>query len=126
MPLTSILFKQCQRLQACAVRDPDHVTPGARGEHVARLQKALNLLDDAGLDLDGIYGPATAAAVLAYKRKRHIINPSYQTAPDNIVGIKTIAAMDRELNAYPRPPLPVGVQRCTRLSPYTAGKGRKG
>jgi hypothetical protein len=59
--------------------------------------------------------------VLAYKRKRHIINPSYQTAPDNIVGIKTIAAMDRELNALPRPPMPTRVQRCTRL--YSVGKG---
>src|SRR5215471_11074338 len=99
MPLTSILFKNCRILQACAVRNSDHVTQGARGEHVARI------------DLDGIYGPLTASAVLAYKRKRHIINPSYQTAPDNIVGIKTIAAMDRELNALPRPPMPTGVQR---------------
>jgi peptidoglycan hydrolase-like protein with peptidoglycan-binding domain len=122
MPLTSILFKICKKLQACAVRDSDHVMQGARGEHVARIQKALNLLDGAGLDLDGIYGPLTASAVLAYKRKRHIINPSYQTAPDNIVGIKTIAAMDRELNALPRPPMPTGVQRCTRL--YAVGKGQ--
>ena len=68
MPLTSILFKNCKKLQACAIRNSDHVTQGARGEHVARIQKALNLLDDAGLDLDGIYGPLTASAVLAYKR----------------------------------------------------------
>jgi len=53
--------------------------------------------------------------VLTYKRKRHIINPSYQTAPDNIVSIKTIAAMDRQLNALPCPPMPTGVQKCTRL-----------
>jgi peptidoglycan hydrolase-like protein with peptidoglycan-binding domain len=114
--LTSILFKNCRELQACAVKNSAHVTPGARGEHVARIQKALNLLEEARLDLDGIYGSATASAVLAYKRKRHIINPSYQTAPDNIVGIKTIAAMDRELNALPRPPMPTGVPKCTRLT----------
>jgi peptidoglycan hydrolase-like protein with peptidoglycan-binding domain len=113
--LTSILFKNCKELQACATRNSAHVTPGARGEHVARIQKALNLLEKAGLDQDGIYGPATASAVLTYKRKRNIINPGYQTAPDNIVGIKTVTAMDRELNTIPRPPMPIGVQKCTRL-----------
>jgi hypothetical protein len=43
------------------------------------------------------YGPSTAAAVLAFKRKRNIINWSYQTQADNIVGKMTIAAMDKEL-----------------------------
>jgi peptidoglycan hydrolase-like protein with peptidoglycan-binding domain len=115
MALTSILFKNSAPLQACAVSNVSHITQGARGEHVARIQKALNLLDDAGLDIDGIYGPATAAAVLAYKRDRRIVNPGYQTAPDNIVGIMTIAAMDRELNDLPRTPMPVGVPRCSRI-----------
>ncbi len=58
MALTSILFKNCRELQACAVKNSAHVTPGARGEHVARIQKALNLLEEARLDLDGIYGSA--------------------------------------------------------------------
>src|SRR5947207_10279060 len=35
------------------------------------------------------YGPSTSAAVLAYKEKRDIVNRSYQTKPDNIVGIMT-------------------------------------
>ncbi len=117
MPLTSILFKNCRELQACAVSHAAHVVPGARGEHVARIQKALTLLDGARLDLDGAYGPATAAAVLAYKTKRRIINFGYQTAPDNIVGIMTITTMDRELNALPRPPLQTGVPRCSRVIP---------
>jgi hypothetical protein len=46
---------------------------------------------------EGRYGPSTAAAVLAFKRKRQIINYSYQTKADDIVGKMTIAAMDREL-----------------------------
>ena len=117
MALTSILFKNTRELQACAVSHAAHVVPGARGEHVARIQKALNLLDDAGLDLDGAYGPATAAAVLAYKTKRRIINFGYQTAPDNIVGIMTVTTMDRELNALPKPPLQTGAPRCSRVIP---------
>jgi peptidoglycan hydrolase-like protein with peptidoglycan-binding domain len=115
MPLTSLLFKNSRELQACSASHVAHITPGARGEPVARIQKALNLLDDANLDIDGAYGPATAAAVLAYKTKRRIINPAYQSAPDNIVGIMTITAMDGELNALPKPPPQAGAPRCTRV-----------
>ncbi len=35
--------------------------------------------------------------MLAYKEKRHIINHSYQTQADNIVGKMTMAALDREM-----------------------------
>jgi hypothetical protein len=56
------------------------------------------------------YGASTAAAVLAFKRQRHVINTSYQTQADNIVGKMTIAAMDREVlsreRAGPPPPDP--------------------
>lgn len=51
------------------------------------------------------YGPTTAAAVLNYK-KTHvppIINFSYQSAPDNIVGQMTIRAMDDDLSGTPLP-----------------------
>jgi hypothetical protein len=44
-----------------------------------------------------LYGPTTAAAVLAYKTRRRIINTAYQTSADNIVGRMTIAALDREM-----------------------------
>lgn len=113
--LTSILFKNNERLQACAVSHTAHVVPGSRGEHVARIQKALNLLQNANLGQDGDYGPRTAAAVLAYKRERGIINASYQNTADNIVGIMTIQSMDKELNELPRLPVSNGPQRCTRL-----------
>jgi hypothetical protein len=71
-------------------------------------------LDGAAIDPDGSYGPATAAAVLAYKQKRKIINFSYQTTADNIVGKMTMAALDKEMLAaelkpiflVPKHPLP--------------------
>lgn len=53
------------------------------------------------------YGPSTAAAVLTYKKKRAIINRSYQNAEDNIVGKMTIASLDKELSlrdALSKPP----------------------
>src|SRR5262249_24819612 len=97
MALQSQLFRGDPKLEAAAVSDPAHILPGARGPPVAKTQGALNALEDAGLDEDGAYGPATAAAVLAYKRQRDIVNRSYQTQADNIVGKMTIAAMDKEM-----------------------------
>jgi peptidoglycan hydrolase-like protein with peptidoglycan-binding domain len=101
MPLQSYLFRDDERLQACLIHDPAHVTIGAQGEHVERVQAALSYLE--GLAIDPVematkrYGPSTASAVLSFKRKRKIINYAYQTQPDDIVGRMTIAAMDREL-----------------------------
>jgi len=95
--LQSKLFRGDPKLEAAAVSDAAHVTPGSTGEHVRKIQLALTQLDGATLRLDGIYGPATAAAVLAYKRKREIVNRSYQTEADNIVGKMTVAALDREM-----------------------------
>ena len=46
------------------------------------------------------YGPSTAAAVLSYKTKRQIINRSYQTTPDSIVGKMTIASLDAEMRGH--------------------------
>lgn len=43
------------------------------------------------------YGETTAEAVLAYKRKRNIINRNYQSTADNIVGKMTIASLDSEM-----------------------------
>lgn len=99
MALKSQLFRGDPQLEAAAVSNPAHIVPGARGEHVRKIQRALNLLEDAGLDPDGIYGQATADAVLAYKQKRDIVNRSYETEADNIVGIMTMAALDSEVAA---------------------------
>ena len=99
MALRSRAFAGDPKLEAAAVSDPDHILRGARGDHVTKIQQALILVDGASIQADGDYGPATAAAVLAYKRKRNIINPAYQTQADDIVGKMTMAALDADMLA---------------------------
>ncbi len=100
MALQSRLFSGDPRIEKAAVSDPDHIMQGARGEHVMKIQAALARLDGARIVADGIYGPATAAAVLAYKKKRDIVNRGYQSDADAIVGRMTVAALDAEMAAY--------------------------
>lgn len=101
MPLRSNLFREDRLLEACLTEDAAHIRQGTQGLHVAKIQAALTDLDNARItdrELDRkLYGPQTAAAVLAYKQKRKIVNHSYQERADNIVGRMTIAALDKEL-----------------------------
>jgi len=110
MPLESKLFKGDPALNACLVEDSAHITPGAVGPHVGKIHTALFILDDFSVARDELamerYGETTAAGVLAYKRKRNIINYSYETQADNIVGKMTIAAMDAELFRKQYRPVP--------------------
>ena len=103
MALRSQLFRGDPKLEAAAVSNPAHIVPGAVGEHVGKIQQALIELDDGVIAADELaassYGPSTAAAVLAYKEKRDIVNRSYQTKADNIVGIMTMTALDTEMAA---------------------------
>jgi peptidoglycan hydrolase-like protein with peptidoglycan-binding domain len=115
MALQSKLFSGDAKLEAAAVSDPAHILPGSTGPHVAKIQRALILLDDAKNSEDSVYGPATAAAVLAYKQKRNIINRSYQTKADNIVGKMTIASLDGEMLATEV--VPAGPPRLTPIFP---------
>lgn len=96
MALQSQLFSGDSKLEDAAVSDPAHIVQGARGDHVRKIQQALLQLDQANLVLDGIYGPATAAAVAAFKKKRNILNT--QGKIDNIVGKKTTKALDDEMH----------------------------
>jgi len=98
MALTSQLFAGDPKLEAAAVSDPAHIMQGEIGEHVRKIQLALVKLDGAAIVPDGRFGPATAAAVLAFKKKRDIVNRSYQSQPDSIVGKMTMAALDREMS----------------------------
>ena len=104
MPLLSKFFRGDEKLQCCLVQDKAHVMQGATGPHVAKIQLALFILDALTINRSEIsdkhYGPSTAAAVLAYKKKRRIINHSYQTTEDNIVGKMTIGSLDREMSHY--------------------------
>lgn len=111
MTLQSLLFRGDPKLQAAALSDSSHIAPGAAGSHVTKIQLALVQLDGAKIAQDGAYGPETAAAVLAYKQKRNIVNSSYQTQADNIVGKMTIAALDRGMAAWEQNQ---GSQLCNR------------
>lgn len=108
MALQSQLFRFDPKLESAAVSDEAHIAPGATGPHVGKIQLALKMLDRAAIAQDSVYGLATAAAVLAYKQKRNIVNRSYQAKADNIVGKMTIDALDAEMlraeadNARPR------------------------
>ena len=117
MALRSNLFRGDPKLEPCAVSDPAHITPGSVGDHVRKIQQALILIDGLSIDPGELaskrYGQSTAAAVLAFKRKRNIIRN--QTQVDNIVGILTIKTLDAEMFAKeqitppdpgPLPPLP--------------------
>ena len=102
--LASDLFRDDPKLQKCLVDDAAHVKKGAQGNHVRRIQYAIMILTGGvitGPELcKSSYGPETAKLVKAYKTKRRIINYSYQTAPDDIVGKMTIAALDAEMCAF--------------------------
>jgi hypothetical protein len=114
MRLHSRLFKNDRALEACLIHDSAHVTPGAKGAHVSKIQTALLALAHTSVAVSELrenrYGQSTAAAVLLYKKRRRIINYSYQTHADNIVGKMTIKAMDWEMRMMEilalRPPCP--------------------
>jgi hypothetical protein len=116
MALGSNLFKDSKRLAQCEVNKAAHVAPGDRGDHVRLIQIALGEIEGAAIDAtelsQGHYGASTARAVLAYKTKRRIINLSYQTSPDNIVGKMTIVSLDKDMLSLQRTPLPGVSKRC--------------
>jgi hypothetical protein len=111
MALRSKSFKGDSKLEACLVSDPAHIMLGAVGDHVSKIQKALITLDRASINAGELsgkrFGASTAAAVLAFKTRRSIINRSYQSQPDNVVGKMTIDTLDREMLAAEGPsPIP--------------------
>jgi peptidoglycan hydrolase-like protein with peptidoglycan-binding domain len=108
--LRSLLFTSPDidpRLGACLVDDAAHITPGSQGEHVEKIQTALNQLsagpgrENFDLVVDGAYGPATASAVQVYKNRRGILRPGQLTA-DNIVGKRTMQSLDDEMDILER------------------------
>jgi hypothetical protein len=104
--LKSKQFAGNHRLSACLASHQAHVTPGSTGIYVNKIQEAVILLDNARIDPNEIlrshYGRSTADVVLAYKTKRNIVNQSYQSHADNIVGKMTIASLDEEMLNYER------------------------
>jgi hypothetical protein len=110
LALQSQLFFGDPALEAAAASDAAHIVQGSSGPHVRKIQTALNLVDAAGLDVDGAYGRFTSAAVLNYKRARRIINTARQTQADDIVGRMTIAALDAEMVLAERPKGPIRIE----------------
>jgi hypothetical protein len=117
--LQSKLFRADPNLEAAAVSDPAHIVPGASGAHVGKLQMALVVLDSAVISPDEMqrttYGPSTAGAVLTYKQKRSIVNKSYQTQADNIVGKMTMARLDADMVTQQSLP-----RRSVQITPLSA------
>jgi len=111
MTLKSKLFHGDRTLAAAAISDSAHIRRGAHGTHVEKIQRALIILGDATISDDDLrrnsYGSSTADAVLAYKQERSIINRSYQTSADNIVGKMTMARLDDEMVNWEAQPHPL-------------------
>jgi hypothetical protein len=108
--LKSASFKGDRLLEAALNNDVSHIIPGAQGDHVLKLQSALEFLlpnPPAGIAEAEMtarrYGPTTSAAVLRFKTENRIINFAYQTRPDNIVGKMTMKALDEAMLRVPPP-----------------------
>ncbi len=106
-------------LVACLDRDSSHVGPDDNGNHVTKIQVALETVDAANLALEkGTYGPSTVTAVKKYKDspKRRLLQPGQQKA-DAFVGKRTIRSLDEDMfkaenpapGPTPVPPAPVPV-----------------
>ena len=89
MALKSLLFRGDAKLKSASTSNSGHIVKGAMGEHVRKIQYALANVGGENLKFDGKYGPATAAAVLSFKRRYNIVNRTYQSEPDDIVGVMT-------------------------------------
>lgn len=116
MPVESKLFTSnpsvSTRLNKALVSDPDHVVPGASGEHVAKIQVALSILGKLAIDQSDrdrkFYGSSTADAVLAFKGACRPPLLNHLNRLDDIVGKKTTRELDRQMAEFERrnPPVP--------------------
>ena len=116
MSFQSRLFRGDPKLEAAAVSNPAHIVPGAIGDHVVKIQHALLVLGNVGIEPaereERRYGPSTANAVLSFKKERNIVNRSYQAQSDNIVGVMTLAALDKEMRESESRPRSVRTIAC--------------
>jgi peptidoglycan hydrolase-like protein with peptidoglycan-binding domain len=99
--LISRLLSVSPKLQKCAVDHAFHFAIGSKGADVTLIQQALVVIGNYVIAeaerKQCLYGPSTAKAVLAFKTQRQIVNLTYQTKPDDIVGKMTIVALDAEV-----------------------------
>ena len=88
MALKSLLFRGDAKLESASTSNSGHIIKEGIGRARA-IQYALANVGGENLKFDGKYGPATAAAVLSFKRRYNIVNRTYQSEPDDIVGVMT-------------------------------------
>ncbi|MBU7592237.1 peptidoglycan-binding protein [Metabacillus halosaccharovorans] len=67
---------------------------GSKGENVKVIQRALNKAMGAELSEDGIFGPNTKTAVIAFQRSTKMLKV------DGIYGPKTHAELSKEINTF--------------------------
>lgn len=65
------------------------IGPGSSGQPVECVQEAMNDVDNAGLSVDGDYGPLTTAAVESYQSD-HGLSVDGLVGPDTGGSIKTV------------------------------------
>ena len=70
---------------AAVLQDDGVLNIGDRGPDVVKLQKALNALGES-LEADGVFGPATRAAVVAFQGSKGLV-------PDGVAGPRTRQAL---------------------------------
>jgi hypothetical protein len=117
-------FKRNNKLNRCADQDKDHIgqftfpIEDRKGEHVRLIHEALNVFltrtgrdPISGPEFDNQeYGAGTAKAVRLFKTESRPPILNFQNQIDEIVGRKTVAALDLELPAEPGPDVPVSVK----------------
>jgi hypothetical protein len=92
-----------EKLKACLVNDDDHVgqTFSPKGPHVVLIKEALNAFAKRkGFDLideTDVYDKTTADFVRTFKELHRPPILNFQGKIDDIVGKKTVAALDKEL-----------------------------
>lgn len=67
---------------------------GSKGENVKIMQRALNKVMGAELSEDGIFGPNTKTAVMAFQKSKKTLKV------DGIYGSKTHAELSKVINSY--------------------------
>ncbi|KAA0547040.1 peptidoglycan-binding protein [Bacillus sp. BGMRC 2118] len=66
---------------------------GAKGENVKIMQRALNKAMGAELSEDGVFGPNTKTAVVAFQKANKL-------SQDGVYGAKTHAALSKAVNSF--------------------------
>ena len=91
------------------------ISSGSRGEGVKTMQKMLNTVMDAGIDVDGICGPKSVAAIKNFQA-------AYGLSVDGICGPKTWAKPEAAYNAKTKQPSTLSISS-GRYNPGTLNEG---